>query len=53
MAKIYLKSFCHVDKQCLLREKKNQSKEYNKESLHNNEKHCGFDTLRLQRMEYV
>jgi len=26
---------------------------YDKESLHNNEKHCGFDTLRLRRMEYV
>ena len=32
---------------------KYQSKEYNKESLRNNEKHCGFDTLRLRRMEYV
>ena len=24
-----------------------------KESLRNNEKHCGSDTLRLRRMEYV
>ena len=43
----------YVNKQCLLHEKKYSSKAYDKESLSNNEKHCGFDTLRLRRMEYV
>ena len=35
MANIF-ESFCHVNKQCLLREKKYKSKEYNKEKLRNN-----------------
>ena len=36
---IYLKSFCHVNKQCLLHEKKYRNKANDKERLGNNENH--------------
>ena len=57
MANIFFKSFCHVNKQCLLlHEKICRSKAHGQEkkvfAIHY-EKHCDFDTLRLRRMENV
>ena len=56
MANIFFKSFCHVNKQCLLlHEKIRRSKAHDKKKIFaiHNEKHCDFDTLRLRRMENV